>query len=178
MTRHKNDRKIDIYTRIPGNARRWALTARSWTTGTLKQAIEDFSIDTGTHIDSIKAKFSDIGEEKRATNPAPRKGTASVKRPSQITGEAPTKRLVKRRKANTHEGYFPNPLTSAEKQNVKFEVFIYNAIEKAHDKKGASLVRQAKLSYAQGLIDAGYILKALTQTDAEHFLSSLRGTDK
>ena len=130
------------------------------------------------HLLNLHPKFRFKVSNSEKSNPAPRKGTASVKRPSQITGEAPTKRLVKRRKANTHEGYFPNPLTSAEKQNVKFEVFIYNAIEKAHDKKGASLVRQAKLSYAQGLIDAGYILKALTQTDAEHFLSSLRGTDK
>lgn len=33
----------------------------------------------------------------------------AVTRKSQITGKAPTKRLVKRRRANTTPGYFPNP---------------------------------------------------------------------
>lgn len=42
-------------------------------------------------------------------NPAPRKGTAKPKRVSQITKKAPSKRLVKRRKANDVEGFFPNP---------------------------------------------------------------------
>ncbi len=42
-------------------------------------------------------------------NPAPRKGTAKPKRPSQATGKAPSKRLVARRTSNTKKGYFPNP---------------------------------------------------------------------
>jgi hypothetical protein len=46
----------------------------------------------------------------RKDNPAPRIGTARPRRVSQITKKAPTKRLVKRRRANTDEGYFPNPV--------------------------------------------------------------------
>ena len=46
----------------------------------------------------------------RSTNPAPRIGTARPRRVSQITKKPPTKRLVARRKVNTDEGYFPNPL--------------------------------------------------------------------
>ncbi len=38
-----------------------------------------------------------------------RVGTAKPTRKSQITGKAPSKRLVKRRKSNTTPGYFPNP---------------------------------------------------------------------
>ena len=128
------------------------------------------------HLLNLHPKFRFKVSNSEKSNPAPRKGTASVKRPSQITGEAPTKRLVKRRKANTQEGYFPNPISS--ELRVAFEASIYSAIEKAHDKKGASLVRQAKLSYAQGLIDAGYMLDVFGPMDAQHFLSSLRGTDK
>lgn len=45
----------------------------------------------------------------RKTNPAPRIGTKKPLRASQITGKPPTKRLVKRRKSNKVEGYFPNP---------------------------------------------------------------------
>lgn len=45
----------------------------------------------------------------RKANPTKRKGAASPKRVSQITKKPPTKRLVKRRKANTEAGYFPNP---------------------------------------------------------------------
>lgn len=53
----------------------------------------------------------------RAKNPAPRRGPAKPKRASQrahvtksgIESKTPTKRLVKRRTANTKKGYFPNP---------------------------------------------------------------------
>ena len=62
---------------------------------------------------------------KRKTNPAPRIGTKKPNRVSQITKAKPTKRLVKRRKANEVEGYFPNPSeikrahTSTAKQRSK-----------------------------------------------------------
>ena len=44
-------------------------------------------------------------------NPAPFRGTSKPRRVSQITKITPTKRLVKRRKMNTEQGYFPNPDT-------------------------------------------------------------------
>ena len=47
---------------------------------------------------------------KEKSNPAPLKGTTRPKRVSEETGIAPTKRLVARRKNNTHAGYFPNPI--------------------------------------------------------------------
>ncbi|HEY6020917.1 MAG TPA: hypothetical protein VIY48_13760, partial [Candidatus Paceibacterota bacterium] len=45
----------------------------------------------------------------RSKNPAPRKGASKPRRASQITGKAPSKRLVRRRQANNEPGYFPNP---------------------------------------------------------------------
>ena len=48
-------------------------------------------------------------KRKPATKTTRRVGTAKPTRKSQITGKAPTKRLVKRRKSNTTPGYFPNP---------------------------------------------------------------------
>lgn len=61
---------------------------------------------------------------KRKANPAPRIGTKKPTRKSQITGKPPTKRLVKRRKANTLEGYFPNPaeVSKAYAENLPFKV--------------------------------------------------------
>jgi hypothetical protein len=50
-----------------------------------------------------------IMEDSRASNPAPRIGTAKPKRRSQVTGKAPSKRLVARRAKNKRRGYFPNP---------------------------------------------------------------------
>lgn len=55
------------------------------------------------------AKAIISASKKRKANPAPRLGTTKPKRKSQVTGKPPTKRLVKRRKENTVEGYFPNP---------------------------------------------------------------------
>lgn len=46
---------------------------------------------------------------KRQSNPRPRIGAKRPTRASSATGKAPTKRLVKRRKANTVKGFFPNP---------------------------------------------------------------------
>lgn len=57
----------------------------------------------------------------RKKNPAPRIGAKKPTRKSQITKQAPSKRLVKRRKANKVEGYFPNPaeVASAHKGSGK-----------------------------------------------------------
>lgn len=46
----------------------------------------------------------------RQENPETRIGTAHLKRRSQITKRAPSKRLVARRAKDTKRGYFPNPL--------------------------------------------------------------------
>lgn len=60
-------------------------------------------------VGSVKAKVYHV----RHANPTKRTGitkTAYVKRPSQATQSAPSKRLVKRRKANVvGSGRFPNP---------------------------------------------------------------------
>lgn len=61
----------------------------------------------------------------RKDNPL-RKGTSRPRRVSQITHEAPTKRLIKRRKANTDEGYFPNP---APANKLKYEVLVSEGFE-------------------------------------------------
>lgn len=42
-------------------------------------------------------------------NPAPRIGMRKPSRRSQITGRAPSKRLVARRRRNARKGFFPNP---------------------------------------------------------------------
>lgn len=43
------------------------------------------------------------------SNPAPRIGTRKRLRASQATGKKPTRRLIRRRSANTRKGYYPNP---------------------------------------------------------------------
>lgn len=48
----------------------------------------------------------------RASNPAPRIGAAKPRRKSQVTGEKPSMRLVRRREKNTRKGYYPNPIDS------------------------------------------------------------------
>ena len=48
----------------------------------------------------------------RTHNPAARIGTARPKRKSAATHAAPSKRLVRRRKANVKQGYFPNPIVN------------------------------------------------------------------
>lgn len=58
-----------------------------------------------------------------AKNPAKRLGTAKPKRPSQITKQAPTNRLVARRKANSEEGYFPNPIETERAHAQCFHVY-------------------------------------------------------
>lgn len=66
-----------------------------------------------THAKLLAAARKIVAAAKKAPaakkNPAKRIGTKKPTRASQVTGKAPTKRLVKRRKANTTEGYFPNP---------------------------------------------------------------------
>lgn len=42
-------------------------------------------------------------------NPAPRIGTRKPLRRSQVTGKAPSRRLVARRRKNARKGFFPNP---------------------------------------------------------------------
>lgn len=72
----------------------------------------------------------------RKKNPAPRMGTAKPKRKSQITGKTPSKRLVKRRKENKVEGYFPNPAAVAKAHRECYYVYVgryttYASAEKA-----------------------------------------------
>jgi len=83
----------------------------------------EFSLATAKkYADEFAAKFKErvmvfnsdnpipTAPAKRKSNPAPRIGTARPRRLSQITKKPPTKRLLARRKHNTDEGYFPNPI--------------------------------------------------------------------
>jgi hypothetical protein len=96
------NRKIDLY--VDGEY--VATTTRASSQGEARIQYSDVS---GVTLKRIKATFSEP-VKKRAANPAPRIGTARPRRVSQITKKAPAKRLVKRRRANTDEGYFPNPV--------------------------------------------------------------------
>ena len=110
----------------------------------------------------------------RAKNPASRIGTARPRRLSQVTRNPPTKRLVKRRKKNTDVGYFPNPVIDSVTQNADYEVYVYKSIKEAQNTKGTLKERQARLSYAQGLIIAGFRLKAFSRAEMELFMQQLK----
>jgi hypothetical protein len=68
------------------------------------------------YLEHVKEGYA-FKTKSRAKNPAPRIGTASPRRRSQITKKPPTKRLVKRRVVNTKKGYFPNPVDPVEGLN-------------------------------------------------------------
>jgi hypothetical protein len=123
--------------------------------------------DARKQIDAYMMKRAE-----RKTNPAKRTGIskiAYVKRPSQVTQSAPSKRLVKRRKANVvGSGRFPNPapkkgLVRAVSQSAwgpgkrgEYDVYAAGAgvnSNAAEQKLGALLARfpskAAALEYAQ-----------------------------
>lgn len=106
-------------------------------------------------------------------NPRPRIGTTKPKRASTATGKAPTKRLVKRRKANTEPGYFPNPapkkVACRAKILAEYRLGI-NAIAKERD----TLSKQAALSYVQGIIMAGHICEVLEEIESHQMREALR----
>jgi hypothetical protein len=108
-----------------------------------------------------------------SSNPAPRHGTASPRRRSQITKAPPSKRLVLRRMENSKKGYFPNPVDDI-KPNANYEIYVYKCIKDAQSTKGSALQRQARLSYAQGLILGGFRLKALSRAEMELFIMQLK----
>jgi len=88
-------------------ANRHSLPGKSTLSNISKTARSLLNLPPGTVIFVRKEK-----SVPRGTNPAPRIGTAHPKRKSEATKKTPTKRLVARRKRNTDEGYFPNPLES------------------------------------------------------------------
>jgi len=57
----------------------------------------------------VFAKSGEYSTEQYAHNPRPRMGSRNAMRKSSATGKAPTKRLIRRRRANVEKGYFPNP---------------------------------------------------------------------
>lgn len=88
------------------------------------------AIVAGIHID--------IGSHTgRSENPALRIGTSRQKRPSQITGHPPTKRLVKRRRKNSVEGYFPNPIDTSmvhgQRKDAVSNVYLTFYVYQKHD---------------------------------------------
>lgn len=134
-----------------------------------RKAYED-ALEAGIHID--------IGSHNRARNPAKRKGTAKPRRVSQVTRKPPTKRLVARRRANTAPGYFPNPVNDPAKGAL--EMAIVSAIKAAHtpsklaNKTDNMLTAQARLSFAQGLIQAAEIMGVFTRAETKLFLMQLK----
>lgn len=107
----------------------------------------------------------------REENPRPRIGTKRPKRASEATGQAPSKRLVKRRKSNTEVGYFPNPIKSKCRAAILAEIRLgTNSIAKEKD----ALSQQAALSYTQGIIQAGHICGALEEVEAHQLRENLR----
>ena len=67
-------------------------------------------------------RFDVTPHDTYSKNPAKRKGTKNPRRVSQITKKPPSKRLVARRKANTEQGYFPNPKGKRERAEFPFVV--------------------------------------------------------
>lgn len=66
----------------------------------------------GPHQTPLNGRFNSKEEAQawlRQGNPAPRRGTRNAGRRSQISGRAPSGRLVKRRRRNVRKGFFPNP---------------------------------------------------------------------
>ena len=107
--------------------------------------------------------------------PAPKRKRKAIGAKSQITGEAPTKRLKKRRAKNTEAGYFPNPTRDPMNAvKVEFEIQVHKAIVAARTKSPNALMAQAKLSYAQGMITAGHMLKIFTPAESQLFLMQLK----
>lgn len=76
-----------------------------WTRATALKHAREFKQRFGKETEVLRAD-----ESPRKTNPAPFIGTSRPMRRSQITKKPPSKRLVKRRKKNRNQGYFPNPL--------------------------------------------------------------------
>jgi len=62
----------------------------------------------------------------RTHNPAKRIGAAHPKRRSAATHAAPTARLVRRRKANVKQGYFPNPVPASKKVQIRNASKLYS----------------------------------------------------
>lgn len=82
--------------------------------------------DMSTKLDDLykKGEINNMqdAQRARAKNPAPRIGTVRPNRASQITRTKPTKRLVSRRKRNTDEGYFPNPVSYRIGEGAEFDI--------------------------------------------------------
>jgi hypothetical protein len=74
----------------------------------------------------------------RRVNPGVRKGTAKPHRISQSTRGKPTKRLVRRRKANTKAGCFPNPRKTAAKPRAKTQIVHFDIDVNSHNAKRGS----------------------------------------
>lgn len=111
-------------------------------------------------------------------NPAPRIGTARPRRVSQVTKKPPTKRLIKRRVSNVKKGYFPNPVNDPAKGAL--ELAIVQAIKAAQipakmsNKTENLLIAQARISFAQGMIQAAEIMGIFTRAETKMFLTQLK----
>lgn len=98
---------------------------------------------TNSDIVDVAKKFLFVFKDDRATNPRPRIGTKRTKRDSERphgvgkgkTSKSPTARLIKRRKANTEEGYFPNPAFIKNPSHAKINDLKYEVMASGDGKK-------------------------------------------
>ena len=131
-------------------------------------------------VDSVKAFFGGIERTIIAGlhtdlhdvtpyigNPAERIGTAHPRRRSAATHAAPSKRLVRRRKANVKKGYFPNPIDL----HAEFLIMLHLALARF---KKAKTHQQAHVSYLQGLIDGGTGTHILTSSEATDWYQQIQ----
>lgn len=91
------------------------------------------------------AKKPAVKRPARKANPAKRIGTKKPTRASAATGKAPSKRLVKRRKANTAEGYFPNPAEVVKAHSHALPFHVYTVKAGTGPLTGKSVMRPVKL---------------------------------
>lgn len=112
-----------------------------------------------------------------ANNPQPRKKPAKraksyITRPSQTTRAAPSKRLKARRakvaSGAAPKGYFPNPSNSAD-----WEAKAVQLVKDAQVTLKNTTLRQAKLSYAQGTIQAYWDTGAINTRTYEALMTHL-----
>lgn len=105
------------------------------------------------------------------------KRAAYVNRPSQATKAAPSKRLKARRAkraAQPVKGYFPNPSS-----NVDWTAKAVQAVLDAQNVKPVhKLVRQAKISYAHGIVQAYWDVGVIETRTYEALMTALRKAAK
>ena len=113
-----------------------------------------------------------------ADEPAPRsKNPIKPRSPSRITGKAPSKRLVARRKKNDVPGYYPNPIDGGVELLSEIQKALTAAVTRTKfaSKRENDLTRQARISYAQGLVLAAKIMGVINHATYKADMKTLEG---